>query len=134
MATESGFDFASLVAKETETMTLMDLTGKEIPGVSFELYSKDSDRYLKEENRITQKRLRKARGTRGGTVPLDAAEIRSDDIELLARCVGGWKGVTYKGKVLEYSHQNAVMLLNEVPYIKEQIDAFVGDRQNFLPR
>lgn len=131
---ESGFDFTSLIAKDTETMTLMDPAGKEIQGVTFEVYSKDSDHFIKEENRITQKRLRKARGSRGGAIPLDAAEIRADDTDLLARCIAGWKGVVYKGKVLEYTHQNAVMLLTEVPFIREQVDAFVGDRQNFLPR
>lgn len=133
MANESGkkHDFASLVARETETMTLTDpSTGKEIPGVSFEVYSKDTDHFNKIENQVRTKQQRRLRSSpRAG---IDPGEMKQDEIRLLANCIVGWKGVEYKGVELPFSLQNAIMLLTEVPAVKEQIDFFVGDRTNFL--
>jgi len=126
-----GFDFASLKAKDTTTMNLRDPnTGKDIPGVTFEVYSRDSEPYRKAKLKLDRARAKRFQGTR--RLNLDPAEIDQENIYLLAACIADWTGVVFEGAVLPYSHENAVRLLSEVPEVYEQVDLFVGDRGNFL--
>ena len=54
-----------------------------------------------------------------------------DDEELniqgLADCTIGWRGVDEK-----FSKKMCLELYRKAPYIKEQIDTFMGDRANFI--
>ena len=126
-----GFDLASLVAKETARVTFVNpLTGKEIPDLWMDVYSKDSEQFQRAENKINAKRWRKLR-TRSGNI--DPAEQRHDEVELLAACIANWGGPwELDQKPLPYSPQNAMLVLERVPAIREQLDLFVGDRSNFL--
>jgi len=134
MANESGkIDMASLVQKETVTMTFTHpVTHKELPGLTMEVYSRDSQHFRTVEDQIQNKRYRKGRSQRG--LNLEAAEIREDEIRLLAHgAIKTWAGPwELNGKPLPYSKENAVLLLSEVPFIKRQVDFFVGDDSNFL--
>lgn len=126
------FDIGTLKSRDTATMTLTDpATGKPAPGVSFEVYSKDSDVFRSAKLKIDRQRAKKWQGHRKMT--LDPAEIEQENLELVAACIAGWKGLSFDGKKFEYSKENAVKLLSDFPEIYEQIDMFVGDRSNFLP-
>ncbi len=125
------FDFGSLKAKDTVTMHLKDPnTGKDIPGVSFELYSKDSEVFKAAELKIDRRRMKRMQGFRSPVI--DPAESRQESLELLVACIASWQGVVFHGQQFEYSQENALKLLEEVPEVAEQIDRFVGDRRNFL--
>ena len=134
MANESGkIDMASLVQKEWTTMTFFHpVTHKEIPGLTMEVYSRDSQHFRSVEDQIQNKRYRKGRSQRG--LNLDAAEIREDEIKLLAHgAIKSWAGPwELHAKPIPYSKENAVLLLSEVAFIKRQIDDYVGTDANFL--
>jgi hypothetical protein len=60
------------------------------------------------------------------------ASAEANGIELLARVTVGWQNVTYKGEALKCTPENVRTLYTEISWIKEQVDAFVADRSNFL--
>ncbi|WP_202881064.1 hypothetical protein [Sinorhizobium medicae] len=64
-----------------------------------------------------------------GTV--SAEEREKAAIASLARCVLRWK-VVHGGRELPCTHANIVRLLS-VAWVREQVDAFAGDRANFFP-
>lgn len=94
---------------------------------------KDSDQFQKISRGQNKKRMAKMQ--KGGfrnvaTPPIE--EIESDGIELLAACTTGWKGVVIDKKKIEFSKDNAVMVYNRYPWLKEQVDIAIGDRANFI--
>lgn len=60
------------------------------------------------------------------------ASAEANGIELLSRVTVGWQNVTYKGEALKCTPENVRMIYSEINWIKEQVDAFVADRANFL--
>ncbi len=70
-------------------------------------------------------------------------QSKEDKAELYSKLTTGWRNITYltddepddaDGKVLKFTAENAKMLYFTRPWIMEKIDAFLGDRANFLGR
>lgn len=55
-----------------------------------------------------------------------------DGCELLASVTLSWSGVEENGKPVECSTENAMDVYRRFPWIREQVDEFVGDRANFF--
>lgn len=94
---------------------------------------KDSDEFQKISR--TQNKKRMAKMQKGGfrntaTVPIE--EVERDGVLLLGACTTGWDGVVIDGKEVEFSTDNAVMVYNRFPWIREQVDTAIGDRSNFI--
>jgi hypothetical protein len=94
---------------------------------------KDSDEFQKVSRSQSKKRMAKLNkgGFRGNTtIPVE--EIEQDNIILLASCTKSWSGVVVEGKEIPCTVDNAVMIYERFPWIREQIDAAIGDRANFI--
>jgi len=92
---------------------------------------KDSDEFQKVSR--TQSKKRMAKLSKGGfrsSMPVE--EIEQDGLQLLAACTKSWSGVIIDGKEIECNADNAVMLYERFPWIKEQVDSAIGDRGNFI--
>jgi len=94
---------------------------------------KDSDEFQKVSR--TQSKKRMAKLSKGGfratnSVPVE--EIESDGLQLLAACTKAWSGIMIDGKEVLCNLDNAVMVYERFPWIKEQIDSAIGDRANFI--
>lgn len=63
---------------------------------------------------------------------MTAEEIEESALRQLSICTVSWKGVKLDGQELECNPDNAYMLYSRLPWLKEQVDEFVGDRANFL--
>lgn len=87
----------------------------------------DSDAYRKAQRAAQNKRLAK----RGG-IKLTAEELEAESIETLAACTVAWANIEFEGRALECNRANAVKLYTALPWVREQVDAFMGDRANFL--
>ena len=61
-----------------------------------------------------------------------AQEIDEKSILYVAQLATGWSGIDKGGKPLEFSIEAVVELLTKEPWIKEQADAFIGRRANYL--
>lgn len=125
--------------------TMVDL------GITINVLGKDSDEFQKISRAQSKKRMSKMNrgGFRVQNVMIPPEEIEADGLELLAKCTKSWKTVAVKdkdgnklepaketilvaGKEIEFSYDNALMIYERFPWIKEQVDAAVGDRANFI--
>mgnify|MGYP001202509839 CR=1 FL=1 len=94
---------------------------------------KDSDEFQKVSRAQSKKRMAKL--SKGGfrpTTNVPVEEIEADGIQLLAACTKSWTGIIIEGKAIECSTDNAVMVYERFPWIKEQVDTAIGDRANFI--
>lgn len=94
---------------------------------------KDSDEFVKLSRAQQKKRMAKL--SKGGfrvTATIPVEEIEQDNIALLATCTKNWTGIVIKGKAVECNLDNALMIYDKYPWIREQVDTAIGDRANFI--
>ena len=98
-------------------------------GVRFHLAGPDSDVYRRSESAARNRNLSRQTKTR-----LTAEMIDEQVLEHLLAVTIGWEGVLYNGQPLEFTADNLRMVYTEarLRFIREQVEAFVGDRQNFF--
>lgn len=111
------------------------LTGDDGKALTITLLGKDSDIFIKAERIIRNKRMELLK--KGGK--FSAAEEDQEAWETLARCTTGWSGIPQgwidgatDSAPAEFSFVNAVKLYGRMRWVKEQVDEFVGTRENFL--
>ena len=126
-------DLSSLVpSTAAATMEVLHPgTGDVLPGVTITLIGQDSPEYQKAERALVQRRLRQSKGFRQKAIP-DAEEIVEANFQMAVTCTKGWTGIDWKGEDLAFSDTNARMLYKELPWLVEQILAFIQDRANYL--
>lgn len=102
-------------------------------GITINILGKDSDEFQKVSRAQSKKRMAKlAKGGGFRTSVISVEEIDRDGLELLAACTKSWSGVIVEGKTVECNKDNAIDLYERFPWIKEQVDAAMGDRANFI--
>ncbi len=103
-------------------------------GIVINVLGKDSDEFQRVSRAQSKKRMAKL--TKGGFRPQNMTpppeELEADGIALLAACTKAWSGVVVEGKALDCTTDNAAMVYERFPWIKEQVDAAIGDRANFI--
>ena len=64
---------------------------------------------------------------------IDVVDLDTDrmDVELLADCTIGWRGITVGGEEYEFNRENAVQLYTDAPDVVYQLLQFIEDRGNF---
>jgi len=99
--------------------------------IKFSLVGSDSPAYLKAERAVTNARLQAAQrlGKRG---KVTSEVIEDGALDILAASTTGWTPFQFKGELFTFSNANAKRLYKEAQWIREQVDAFVHDRGNFL--
>lgn len=78
------------------------------------------------------RRLQKAQRT-GGRLNLSAEEIEAGAFDLLIKCVEGWN-LTIGGAKPECTEAKIREIFTELPWVREQVDAAIGDTQAFLDK
>ena len=86
----------------------------------------DSKTYREAARKQINKRLKK------GLRKISIEDTEQEEIELLAACTLDWENVEYEGNVLECNPENVKFVYKEFPWIREQVDAFIADRGNYL--
>ena len=90
---------------------------------------KDSDTYRTFQRRLLNRRLA-VKGRRDSTPTVE--ELEEEGLSLLVTCTLGWKNIELDGKALAFSPGAARQLYSDFPWIREQVDAAIGDRERFL--
>lgn len=123
------FDISKAKAEELEVaeIAIYDKSG-EPTGIKIQVYSPDSEKYRKASMKVRNNTLKFVRKNNGTT----AERIEADGIEILANVTVGWSGIENNGQPWQYSVENARKLYTDFPFIREQVDEFVGDRKNFI--
>jgi hypothetical protein len=108
-------------------------------GIFITVLGKDSAEFLKLQRAQQKRRMDKM--AKFGAFKVNAIspeEIEEDAVELLAACTKKWRQVgvkdgciKWKGQELACTMGNAEMVYAEAAWLKEQIDAAIGDRSLF---
>ena len=78
------------------------------------------------------RRLQKAQRT-GGKLNLTAEEIEASALDLLVKCVEAWN-VTIGGEQPAATEAKVREVFEKLPWVREQVDAALGDAQAFLDK
>lgn len=93
--------------------------------IKFKVVGKDSKRVYNALRVVGNRRLNS--NTRE---TLD--KIEADGIALLVACTVGWENLQEDGEDVPFTPEAAQRIYKEYKWIREQVDAFVQDRANFL--
>lgn len=108
-----------------------DPEAKEHP-VRITLLGIDSDKYKSVQRRLTDQKLARQL-KQGRKFRLNAADLETDQLELLVACTVKWEGLTDdSGQALECLPVNVRAFYAGCDWLREQVSAFVNDRANFL--
>lgn len=94
------------------------------------VYGPYSEEYRKVQHDLSNRRLKRAqRGGSGMTITAEEASEAAE--ELLARIVAGWN-LTVDTKPEPFTAESVRAVFKEFPWVKEQVDAVLGDTSDFL--
>lgn len=132
-----GFDLANLEsADEGVPVTILHpatnqpLRDDDGNDVTITVMGQDSQAFQQAKRRAMNRRMAAMRGGRGAK--LTAEELEAENIATLVACTVGWSGLALEGKPLTFDAKNVRMVYERFPWIREQVDEFIGDRANFL--
>lgn len=112
-------------------------------GIVITILGRDSTEFRKLQSAQNQRRMAKLQKSGATRSVLSLDELEQDTIQILAACTKAWKtqdGESFKelilvgGVELACTRENAVRLYTDYPWIKEQVEAGITDRANFIKR
>lgn len=126
-------DVLDLAQLDTEVLsdegTWLDLehpvTG-EVLSARIKLAGIDSKIYQKQTRKNQDKRLKRFK------FKTSSSELENERLALLVAITLDWKDVAENGQALDPTPENIRHVYNKYAWIKEQVDAFAGDRANFI--
>jgi hypothetical protein len=95
--------------------------------MEFKVLGSDSKLYRDKQRVIADKRFSK-----GMLKKISSAELEAEGLSLLTACVVDWSGVEDDSGLIECTPANVKQILKDNIWIREQIDAAVADRSNFI--
>lgn len=105
-------------------------TGALVKVLKIKLAGKDSDVHKAQSRKMLNRRLNNQKTRRNSAMTVE--ELEEEGLGMLVACTLGWENVELEGKELPFSAENARMVYTKFPWIREQVDAFIGERENFF--
>lgn len=128
MTDETTIDHGILLPNEHNDPML----GADGEQVKFKLVSIDDPRYVKVQRRIMDERLLRSQAKRNKK-NLNAEDMANDGVRLVASAIVGWtENLVLKGVPFRYSPENAILICERLPWIRDQIDEVINDRARFF--
>jgi hypothetical protein len=95
----------------------------------------DSDAFRKVKIAEARKELARKKGKRDQNEWSDdeLLELIEGRTEIVATLVKDWHGVAINGKKLPCTPDNVKMLLDQLPWLKRQVNTFAAQVEHFLP-
>jgi hypothetical protein len=124
--------------KETSDVILYNPINSEIlvnddkSEMTITIHGPYSKKYKTISHAQQNRRLMKAQRT-GGKLNLTAEELESSALDLLVKCVDGWK-ITLGGDKPKCTEAKVREVFETLPWVREQVDAALGDAQAFLDK
>lgn len=113
-------------------------TGEPFGDVVFIVAGPDSDQFIRSSQKYIKRFVKQGKEE---DKELDLVQEREDVIEMLSELILGWRNLYWDDEggeetdsQLEYSKENAVMVLRKVPTIRDQVQEFVQNRRNFIKK
>jgi hypothetical protein len=60
--------------------------------------------------------------------------LNRQQLELIAASIIEWEGFTAEGQPYPFTKENAIALLDNAPWIREQVEEAMGDHAAFFPK
>lgn len=120
-------DLSTLLPADSAPVVILHPTTNEPTDIVINMFGQDSAAYknaIKERARIQMAEKKK---------PVDLDEAERKGIALVAAATAGWSGITENGKTIEFSQAAAVYIYTKYIWIREQAEAAIYSRANFLP-
>jgi len=115
----------------THPVTGAVLTQTDGRAVSITLAGEDSEGYRHARRAATNRRLKSQQS--GRRLQVSAEELENDALEMLVGCTVAWDGISLGDQAdLPFSSDNARVIYKRLPWLREQAEAFIGDRANFM--
>jgi len=125
---DSGVD---MPVKTLEGQPLLARNGE---GIAITVLGSDSNKYRALTRAQVRKRMKQMAG---GKTPVmteaDMDETDRDVLDILVACTVGWKNVlNTAGEPIQFTEENVRKLYANYPVIREQVEAFISNRTNFI--
>lgn len=124
----SSLDLEGSAAKGAELELLHPITDEPL-GIFITVMGARSNAFKRAIDRLNAEQLDTRRPQSKRKVTIEAVEARSS--QALAAVTIAWRNVVFEGEALDCNPKNAEMLYSQRPWIREQVDEFVGDAKNF---
>jgi len=121
---------AGVVLPVKHPITGVPLTLADGTAVTLTVAGVDGERYQAAFTTQVNKRLQTSLNAR--SQQQTAEDLMRENIDLLVAVTLDWQGIEKAGAPLPYSPANARALYERLPWLREQVKAFVEDRANFL--
>lgn len=125
-------------AKDTTEVTLYNPVNSEIllnadgSEMTITVHGPYSKKYKSISHAQQNRRLQKAQRT-GGKLNVTAEEIEASALDLLIKCVESWN-ITLGGEQPACTEAKVREVFEMLPWVREQVDAALGDAQAFLDK
>ena len=131
----NGFDFGAIAKQDLDEgvwiwlkhpATEENLTAGDNKPVRAKVVGVDSQKYRAVMNKINNKRLkrRKLLGT--------AEMLEKEKLETIFACLVDWENFYRDGELMPCNVENKQFMLENFPWLVEQLDLAIGDRANFF--
>jgi len=121
-------DFNAFVSTDTASCTIKHPVSGETTDIVISVYGMDSKKF-RQMTLDAQKSALKAKAAK--QEPEDSVE---KDCERLAELTAGWSGIEDGGKPIKFSKAAAIDVYMRAPEIRRQVDRFIFQVGNFLPK
>lgn len=109
------------------------ITEVEQKDVAFDLMGCDSRVYRDCKREASNQVIAKA--AKNAKKLTTAEAIEAQTLDRVCRCIKGWRGVTDdNGQELPFSYDTALDFIGKRSWLLEQLEEFIGERQNFFAK
>ena len=124
------FDLASFSASQLNAASVRILRPDGEPtDILIKVLSPDSAEYRIVSMQVQNEQLKYSMKNRGKTT---AERLAQSSLDLLVGVTVAWDGIAENGAILPFSPENVRRVYENYPFIREQVDEFLGDRRNFF--
>lgn len=100
--------------------------------ITITLAGQDSKRLKAADQTTADKRL--ARMSSGKRFTMTSEGMEGEALDRLVVATLAWDGIKVGGEAMPFTPDNARKLYQRFPWIREQAEAFVNNRSNFIPK
>lgn len=104
-------------------------TEEKLP-MKVKVIGKDSDKFIEMSEKYSRSNLDDLKANKTFEQRLEKSKEYAD--KLLINCTLEWDGIELDGKKLDCTPENVKLVYKRFNWIREQVDAAIADRANFL--
>lgn len=131
MAGKDMFDITAFkdMQLDTAVVNIVRPDTGEPTNIKIAVAAPDSEKHRQVSMRIQNEQLKFSLRNKGKAT---AERLAATGLELLVGVTVGWEGIAESGDPLQCTPENVRRVYTELPWIREQVDEFLGDRRNFF--